>query len=139
MNNVLDQVLAIAYEQRALTYGTILRYIPHPERDIPQLDELFARCLAAAIPVDEKEPADADTLCDGEADELDWQHVLQSEAGIEDPIRLYLREIGYTSLLTAAEEVQLAKQVEQGVLARARLQDETVMQEERQQLQHWIC
>jgi RNA polymerase primary sigma factor len=40
-----------------------------------------------------------------------------------DPVRLYLRQIGRRSLLSAAEEVDLAARVEAGVLAAERLSD----------------
>lgn len=38
----------------------------------------------------------------------------QKDASIDDPIRLYLREIGKENLLTAEQEVQLSKQMEDG-------------------------
>ena len=38
----------------------------------------------------------------------------QKDASIDDPIRLYLREIGKENLLTAEEEVILSKQMEDG-------------------------
>ncbi len=37
-----------------------------------------------------------------------------SDAAIDDPIRLYLREIGKENLLTAEQEVELSKQMEEG-------------------------
>ena len=40
-----------------------------------------------------------------------------------DPVRLYLREIGRVPLLTAAEEVELAKAVEAGLFAAEHLAD----------------
>jgi len=42
-----------------------------------------------------------------------------------DPVRLYLRQIGRRSLLTADEEVELARAIEVGVLAEAALCDPT--------------
>jgi RNA polymerase primary sigma factor len=44
-------------------------------------------------------------------------------AGTSDPVRMYLREIGQVPLLTAQEEVDLAKRIEAGVLAEERLAD----------------
>jgi len=43
--------------------------------------------------------------------------------GSSDPVRMYLREIGQVSLLTGPEEVALAKRIEAGVLAEAKLAD----------------
>jgi RNA polymerase primary sigma factor len=42
-------------------------------------------------------------------------------SGTSDPVRMYLREIGRVRLLTAAEEVTLAKRIEAGALASERL------------------
>jgi hypothetical protein len=44
-----------------------------------------------------------------------------SSGGSSDPVRMYLKEIGKAKLLTAAEEVVLARCVEQGLEATARL------------------
>ncbi len=40
------------------------------------------------------------------------------ESGLDDPVRVYLREIGRVPLLSAAEEVALAKRMERGKLER---------------------
>jgi RNA polymerase primary sigma factor len=138
--NVLDQVLALARQQRILTYDTLLHFIPRPELDLPLVDHLFACCLSEEIDVVEGIATDApfdgvDTL---DVDDVDLEEVLQSEPGLEDPIRLYLREIGRISLLTAAEETQLAQQVERGTLAFARLSEDGFVREERSTLQQWV-
>ena len=39
---------------------------------------------------------------------------LEDQEGIDDPVRMYLREIGKVSLLTAADEKRLARQMEEG-------------------------
>ena len=47
------------------------------------------------------------------------------KAPTNDPVRMYLKEIGRVSLLTAQEEVSLAQRIEQGVFATAELADPT--------------
>lgn len=53
-------------------------------------------------------------------DEIDAE--LETEGlGADDPVRIYLREIGRVHLLTAQEEMQIAKQIESGEEAALRL------------------
>src|SRR5918992_2383075 len=47
------------------------------------------------------------------------------KAPTNDPVRMYLKEIGRVALLTAQEEVSLAQRIEQGVFATAELADPT--------------
>ena len=138
MTNVLDHLMALARQQHILTFDLILRYIPRPEDDIVALDELFLRCMSENIDVLEEAPPDSfeDEVALDDADDL--EQVLQGEAGIDDPLRLYLREIGRISLLTAAEETQLAQQFERGELALLRLSSDTFVHEERSTLQQWV-
>ena len=54
---------------------------------------------------------------EGDAPKTDDKHRLianDKESNVDDPIRLYLREIGKENLLTADEEVTLSKQMEDG-------------------------
>ncbi len=57
---------------------------------------------------------DAESVIDEEKDEK--QHLVNSDkdTNVDDPIRLYLREIGKEKLLTAEQEVTLSKQMEDG-------------------------
>jgi RNA polymerase primary sigma factor len=52
-----------------------------------------------------------------------------SEGGSFDPVRMYLKEIGKVPLLTAEQEVTLAKRIEAGVHANERLDGEEVLTE----------
>ena len=47
-----------------------------------------------------------------------------TEGGSFDPVRMYLKEIGKVPLLTAEQEVTLAKRIEAGLLATLKLDDE---------------
>lgn len=139
MNTVLDQLITLARQQHILTFDIILRYLPRPEVDVVLLDELFARCEVEHIEIVEDAPPENFTehVELDEDDEVELERVIQAEIGIDDPLRLYLREIGRITLLKAVEEVQLAKQLERGELAQARLQ-ESDLHEDRQVLEQWI-
>jgi RNA polymerase primary sigma factor len=135
LTHVLDQLLVLARQQRYLAFDTILRYIPRPEDNVVAVDELFFRCMAEQIDVLEDAPPE---MFDDDEVVLADIGALQTEPGIDDPLRLYLREIGRINLLNAAEETQLAQQLERGELARERLNSDGFIHEERRALQQWI-
>ncbi|MBQ5748649.1 MAG: sigma-70 family RNA polymerase sigma factor, partial [Oscillospiraceae bacterium] len=62
---------------------------------------------------------DLDSVGDGLVDAVDEEDLidpveLAAEYNLDDPVRMYLKEIGQVKLLTAEEEVELARQVAEG-------------------------
>ena len=135
-----------------VTYGDILELLPDVEGDVALLDYLMDGLLEAGIdilpapakvdevepvdePKDETPPADALTVeaDEADADERDallqvLQKDLTADAGYQaaldtdDVVGLYLKEAGRVPLLTAEEEVMLAKRMEAAEFARERLE-----------------
>ena len=124
-----SSVSSLINESRTRGYVTsedIERYIPVENWDANTLDSIFANLQENGVDLVDKSnigkiPMPSDSReefipnIDSEMGKLD-------DIPLTDPVRMYLREIGKVSLLTAAEEVDLAKRMEEGdVEAKKRL------------------
>jgi RNA polymerase primary sigma factor len=105
-----------------------------PRRDnitMLQVDDLYAHMVhnLEIIPIDDSVALpeitdDAHDHSDDAEDDIHVDTVLDLEGvSIDDPVRMYLREIGRVSLLSADHEVALAKRMERGESLHGFLQD----------------
>ncbi len=79
------------------------------EREEPNLEEL------KEIDSEEEDPdIKAQMEKDPKAKEIDLEAAISKTVAVDDPVRMYLKEIGKVPLLSAEEEVELAKRMEQG-------------------------
>ena len=124
-------VSGLINETRSRGYATsedIERYIPVESWDANTLDSIFANLQENGVDLVDK--ANIGKIPTPNEQREEFIPTIDSEIGklddipLTDPVRMYLREIGKVSLLTAAEEVDLAKRMEAGdVEAKQRLID----------------
>ena len=96
-----------------LTYEEImdaLEDIDLDSEDIEKIYDIFSEMNIEIV--NSKLEDDGDEDEDDENSGLDLS--VPKGVGIDDPVRMYLKEIGKVDLLTADEEVELAKRMEQG-------------------------
>ena len=94
-----------------LTFEQLAKELKGLEMDSESLDDLYNFLRENNIEVVE-EGEDADS---GEALDLDIsEENLPKNLSINDPVRMYLKEIGQISLLSLDEELELSKKIEEG-------------------------
>lgn len=117
---VLDdkKLIKLGKERGFVTQEEILQVFPKPEEVLEELDDFYLKLIELGIDVFEttaEDPDEGKSVSDLER-ELEVLAALD-EGSVTDPVRQYLRDIGKVALLTAPQEIELAKAVEEGKMS----------------------
>jgi RNA polymerase primary sigma factor len=113
----IDNIIEVGKEKGYLTYGDVNDIIPDEISSADDLDDLITTIGTQGIDLLDapKFPGDKDfELEEGEDVELDLTPGTLEKTN--DPVRMYLREMGTVPLLTREGEVEIAKRIERGQL-----------------------
>lgn len=109
-----EELLKKGKEKGVLTYEELAEILKGLELDADSLDELYNAFHDNNIEIISENFEDEDDSDDAD-DEISIEDVaLPKNASINDPVRMYLKEIGKISLLSLDEELALSKRVEEG-------------------------
>jgi RNA polymerase primary sigma factor len=123
-DDVMERLLELGGDKKYLTFDDLNRELPDNVVSPDDIEDVLQKLEGSNIPVadsDERllEQAAA-TVTDDDEEALDEDIELDLSAGAlektNDPVRLYLREMGVVPLLTREGEVAIAKRIERGQL-----------------------
>jgi RNA polymerase primary sigma factor len=122
-DEVMERLLELGGDKKYLTFDDLNRELPDNVVSPDDIEDVLQKLegsniavadsderlleQAAAVVVDDEEPSDEDVELDLSAGALEKTN---------DPVRLYLREMGVVPLLTREGEVAIAKRIERGQL-----------------------
>ncbi len=135
----LAHLIGVGRTQGFVTYDDVLSVLPEAESNMEQLEDIFAGLFEQGIEVGQtREEDDVEDMPDLDGEAIEEEGFDLSQIEIDDSISLYLKEIGRVPLLTAEEEVSLAKRMEKGREARKKLAQGVDDWEERERLLWYV-
>lgn len=123
-NSEFKELFELARSKKYLTYDEINRHMPAHVVGANQIDEVLMRMMAEhdvelvasekKIPISDKRAKRIDDEKNDEDEDEDIAADPESVVRGNDPVKMYLHEMGCVSLLTREGEVEIAKRIEMG-------------------------
>ncbi|HEX8311752.1 MAG TPA: RNA polymerase sigma factor RpoD [Chthoniobacteraceae bacterium] len=112
----LRELMKLAKEQGYLTFDDLNEALPDNINDPDEMETIMGRLRG--MEVDIIDASDVDRYKDGkkEADEEEEEKPEAKLDILDDPVRMYLKQMGQVPLLTREQEVEISKRIEEAEL-----------------------
>ena len=102
----IKELVRLAQEQGNLTYNDISEALPEALSSPESLDEIFAKLRELEIEIVDQ--AEVESAKEADEEETTTRHL----DALDDPVRMYLKQMGAVPLLTREQEVEISKRIE---------------------------
>ncbi len=111
----IRELIKLAKEQGYLTFDDLNEALPEGVTDADELDIILTRLRR--LEIDIIEASEVDRYKDGKKDaDEEEEEEARTETKVDildDPVRMYLKQMGQVPLLTREQEVQISKRIEE--------------------------
>jgi len=115
LDPAVSKLLEYAKTKKTISFDELSDFLPEHVLNSDKIDGILALLEANNIQLEEEDlQLEDETAAKEEEAEKKRLVYNDKESSVDDPIRLYLREIGKENLLTAEQEVELSKTMEEG-------------------------
>jgi RNA polymerase primary sigma factor len=132
----VSRLLDRGVRQKYVTQAEILKAFPEAKDNVDLFDHLYAlfRDKGVDVVLGNEDAAELEAVASDAPTEDEMAQALKDleNSALDDPVRMYLREIGKVKLLSGPQEVAIAVRMEQGGLRETQLKEEGLSPEERQ-------
>src|SRR6516164_4679139 len=109
----LRELIKLAKEQGYLTFDDLNEALPDGITDANELDAILTRLRRMEIDVIEASDVDRHKEVKKDADEEEEEKPETKLDILDDPVRMYLKQMGQVPLLTREQEVEISKRIEE--------------------------
>lgn len=116
-NECISDLIEKGKKRGVLTYNEIMDNLQETNLSPEQIDDIYVKLAHMGIEVVDEAPeleSIDGVVIEQAPEEVEVDLSVPEGVGIDDPVRMYLKEIGRVSLLKSEEEVELAKRMEAG-------------------------